>query len=103
RNRFGPLLVRRLDPGPGDDARSGEDPGPEVRLRHLRPRMARLRAAMAPLRSRLSRPRSPRDAAGPLGSFGRLDGFRGLPPPRMAHDGLPALLLPGRDLPRVPP
>ena len=78
RNRLGPVLVRRPDPGPGDDARSGEDPHPEVRLRLLRPRMAGLRAAMAPLRNRLSRPRSPRDAAGPLGSFGRLDGFRGL-------------------------
>ena len=50
RNRLGPVLVRRPDPGPGDDARSGEDPHPEVRLRPLRPRMARLRAAMASLR-----------------------------------------------------
>ena len=73
----------------------------QVRLRPLRPRMAGLRAAMAPLRNRLSRPRRPRDAAGPLGSFDRLDGFRGLPPPRMAHDDLPALLRRGRDLLRV--
>ena len=29
RNRLGPVLVRRPDPGPGDDARSGEDPRPE--------------------------------------------------------------------------
>ena len=28
RHRLGPVLVRRPDPGPGDDARSGEDPHP---------------------------------------------------------------------------
>ena len=76
-------------------------PHPEVRLRSLRPRMAGLRAAVAPLRERLPRPRRPRDAAGALGSFDRLDGFRGLRPARMAHDDLPALLRRGRDLLRV--
>ena len=44
RNRLGPVLVRRPDPGPGDDARSGENPHPAVRLRDFRPRMAGLRS-----------------------------------------------------------
>src|SRR5688572_4819595 len=63
--------------------------------------MAGLRAAMEPLRKRLSHPRSTRDAAGPLGSFDRLDGFRGFPSPGMAHDDLPAVLRRRRDLLRV--
>ena len=76
---------------------------PEVRLRHLRPRMAGLSAAVASLRIRLPHSRRPRDAAGPLGSLDRLDGFRGLPPPGMAYDDLPAVLRRGRDLLRASP
>ena len=57
----------------------------QVRLRHLRPRMARLRAAMASLRDRLPRACRPRDAAGALGAFDRVDGFRGL---RSCPDGI---------------
>ena len=45
--------------------------------------------------------RRPRDAAGPLGALDRLDGLRGLRPPRMAYDDLPALLRRRRDLLRV--
>src|SRR4029079_6700222 len=67
----------------------------------LRARMAGLRAAMAPLRDRLPHPRSPRDTAGAIGSFDRLDGFRGFRAPGMAYDDLPALLRRGRDLLRV--
>src|SRR6185436_13071774 len=96
RDRVDPVLVRRPDPGPGDNARPGENPRPSVRLRFLRARMAGVRSELEPLRERLSRARGPRDAAGPLGALGRLDGLRGLPASRMAYDDLPALLRRGR-------
>ena len=63
--------------------------------------LARLGAALAPLRDGLPAARRHRDAAGRLGAHGRELRLRGRDRARLAHDDLPALLRRRRDLLRL--
>ncbi len=98
RHRVGALLVRRADPRPRHPARPRQDPGPPLRLRLLRARLARLGAQLAALRDGVPDPRRHRDAARAVGALDRLVGLRGRPAARLAHHDLPALLRRRRDL-----
>ena len=102
RNRLGPVLVRRPDPGPGDDSRSGENPHPAGSSTASSPSDGGARCGSGittrPPTSILAALATPLVLS--VHSIVSMD-FAVSAPPRMAHDGLPAVLRRGRDLLRV--
>ena len=100
-DRLDPLLVHRAGPGPRDGAR----PRPEARLagvfRHLRPRLARLGAALGGVAEDLSDDRGDRRAAGRLGAQRSVAAVRLGADPRLALDDFPALFRARRSLLRL--
>ncbi len=84
------LLFWYVGPGPRprDAARPHEAPRAQDRLRHLLARLARVGAALVPLRDRVPAAGRARDASRPLGPHDRVVRLRDLGHPRMALDVL---------------
>ena len=92
RHGLAAVLVRRTDSRPRDAARSLGIEGRTRDLRRAGDGMARLGAPLASLRDGVSAARGARDAARRLGAHDRELRLRGVGDPRLARDGLPAVL-----------
>ena len=101
RHGLAAVLVHRSRARPGDAARPGQAQVDAVDFRHLRARVARIRAALGALREGVPPAGRALDAAGALGPHGRELRLLDRHHPRLARDDLPALLRRGRHLRRL--